>query len=57
MAVFWWRCGDLHSGLTRFVKVFYILIRRLFSEKPRPSAGFDFPITTEFRLNRRRQND
>ena len=25
----WWRCGDLHSGLERFDKTFYILIRRL----------------------------
>ena len=42
----WWRCGDLHSGLARFAKVFYILIRRLFSEKPCPSAGFSLSITT-----------
>lgn len=42
----WWRCGELHSGLARFVKVFYILIRRFISEKPRPSAGFDFSLTT-----------
>ena len=22
----WWRCGDLHPGLERFIKTFYILI-------------------------------
>ena len=41
----------MHSGLARFVKVFYILIRRLISERSRPSAGFDLSITTEFRFN------
>ena len=27
--IFWWRRRDLHSGLIRFIKVFYILIRQL----------------------------
>ena len=26
LALSWWRCGDLHSGLERFNKSFYILI-------------------------------
>ncbi len=28
-SLFWWRRRDLHSGLIRFIKVFYILIRQL----------------------------
>ena len=45
----WWRCGDLHPGLERFYKTFYILIRRLIPKRTRPTKGFIRITVSKFR--------
>jgi len=45
----WWRCGDLHPGLERLHKTFYILIRRLIPKRTRPTKGFIRITVSKFR--------
>lgn len=47
--LWWWRCGDLHPGLERFCKTFYILIRRLIPKRTRPTKGFIRITVSKFR--------